>query len=400
MAISGGRARATGGRRGYAPVVIIVHDPMALHTDIPTRSELGSLLEARNPASVSIYLPTSVVTQEARGDRIELKTLASEAIRQLESAGVERRAVARVREGLDDLVDDDKFWVEQAHSLAVFASPELTRTFRLPNRLSTAVEVGDRFYVKPLLRAVTFPQAAFVLALAAGSVRLVELTREGPPFIVAVPGLPSDAASAAGKASIADRSPSRRIQGSEGQKVRLRQFARKVDHALRGVLTGLELPLILAATELLDSIYRSVNSYPHLVDRGIQGSPEGATDQELATVARTVLDDLYARELSELRDRFELRFDQDRASTDVATVARAATYGSVDTVFVDIDRKVPGYVDDETGAVTFTEDDAVSYGVVDEIARRVLLSGGRVLAVRAPDVPGGGAVAAILRYAL
>ena len=400
MAISGGRARATGGRRGYAPVVIIVHDPMALHTDIPTRSELGSLLEARNPASVSIYLPTSVVTQEARGDRIELKTLASEAIRQLESAGVERRAVARVREGLDDLVDDDKFWVEQAHSLAVFASPELTRTFRLPNRLSTAVEVGDRFYVKPLLRAVTFPQAAFVLALAAGSVRLVELTREGPPFIVAVPGLPSDAASAAGKASIADRSPSRRIQGSEGQKVRLRQFARKVDHALRGVLTGLELPLILAATEPLESIYRSVNSYPHLVDRGIQGSPEGATDQELATVARTVLDDLYARELSELRDRFELRFDQDRASTDVATVARAATYGSVDTVFVDIDRKVPGYVDDETGAVTFTEDDAVSYGVVDEIARRVLLSGGRVLAVRAPDVPGGGAVAAILRYAL
>ena len=400
MAISGGRARATGGRRGYAPVVIIVHDPMALHTDIPTRSELGSLLEARNPASVSIYLPTTVVTQEARGDRIELKTLASEAIRQLESAGVERRAVARVREGLDDLVDDDKFWVEQAHSLAVFASPELTRTFRLPNRLSTAVEVGDRFYVKPLLRAVTFPQAAFVLALAAGSVRLVELTREGPPFIVAVPGLPSDAASAAGKASIADRSPSRRIQGSEGQKVRLRQFARKVDHALRGVLTGLELPLILAATEPLESIYRSVNSYPHLVDRGIQGSPEGATDQELATVARTVLDDLYARELSELRDRFELRFDQDRASTDVATVARAATYGSVDTVFVDIDRKVPGYVDDETGAVTFTEDDAVSYGVVDEIARRVLLSGGRVLAVRAPDVPGGGAVAAILRYAL
>jgi Bacterial archaeo-eukaryotic release factor family 11 len=400
MAISGGRARATGGRRGYAPVVIIVHDPMALHTDIPTRSELGSLLEARNQASVSIYLPTSVVTQEARGDRIELKTLASEAIRQLESAGVERRAVARVREGLDDLVDDDRFWVEQAHSLAVFASPELTRTFRLPNRLSTTVEVGDRFYVKPLLRAVTFPQAAFVLALAAGSVRLVELTREGPPFIVAVPGLPSDAASAAGKASIADRSPSRRIQGSEGQKVRLRQFARKVDHALRGVLTGLELPLILATTEPLESIYRSVNSYPHLVGRGIQGSPEGATEQELATAARTVLDDLYARELSELRDRFELRFDQDRASTDVATVARAATYGSVDTVFVDIDRKVPGYVDDETGAVTFTEDDAVSYGVVDEIARRVLLSGGRVLAVRAPDVPGGGAVAAILRYAL
>ena len=40
------------------------------------------------------------------------------------------------------------------------------------------------------------------------------------------------------------------------------------------------------------------------------------------------------------------------------------------------------------------------YGVVDEIARRVLLQGGRVLAVRGDDVPGGGPVAAILRYAL
>ena len=42
----------------------------------------------------------------------------------------------------------------------------------------------------------------------------------------------------------------------------------------------------------------------------------------------------------------------------------------------------------------------MTYGVVDEIARRVLLHGGQVLAVRAEDVPGGGPLAAILRYAL
>ena len=40
------------------------------------------------------------------------------------------------------------------------------------------------------------------------------------------------------------------------------------------------------------------------------------------------------------------------------------------------------------------------YGVVDEIARRVWLSGGRVLAVRRDDVPGRNSVAAILRYPL
>ncbi|WP_198664342.1 baeRF11 domain-containing protein [Jiangella endophytica] len=372
---------------------------MTLHTDIPTRSQLERLISARDDVSVSVYVPTSPVTQQAQAGRIELKNLAAEATRQLEESGAGRAAVADVRESLDDLVEDDDFWAEQARSLALFASPGGVTVFRLPNELTSAVEVSDRFYVKPLLRAVTFPQAAFVLALAAGSVRLVEVTRDGPPFTVDVPGLPTDAASAAGKSSIADRAPVGRIQGSEGQKVRLRQYARKVDQALRGVLTGLELPLILAAVEPMEAIYRSVNSYPHLAGPGIAGSPEGATDAELADLARPVLDELYARQLAELRDLFGQRFDQGRASADLATVARAATYGVVDTLVVDIDEKVPGYVDEESGAVTLAADDAASYGVVDELARRVLLAGGRVLAVRADDVPEGGPVAAVFRYA-
>jgi Bacterial archaeo-eukaryotic release factor family 11 len=339
------------------------------------------------------------ITQDAQADRIELKNLASDAGAQMEAAGAGRAAVSEVRESLDALVEDDDFWAEQARSLAVFASPGSLRTFRLPNRLTSIVEVGDRFYVKPLLRAVTFPQAAFVLALAAGSVRLVEVSREGPPFTVAVPDLPADAASAAGKASIADRSPSARLQGSEGQKIRLRQFARKVDQALRGVLTGLELPLILAAAEPLASIYRSLNSYPHLVEPAVAGNPEALSDGDLAAAARLVLDEVYAGELAAIRDLFELRFAHGRASTDVAMVARTATHGAVDTLLVDVDQKLPGHVDEDSGAVTFAADDAVSYGVVDEIARRALLTGARVLAVRGPEVPGGGPLAAILRYA-
>jgi len=42
------------------------------------------------------------------------------------------------------------------------------------------------------------------------------------------------------------------------------------------VLTGLELPLILAATEPLESIYRSLNSYPHLVLAGCGSSGDTA----------------------------------------------------------------------------------------------------------------------------
>ena len=181
--------------------------------------------------------------------------------------------------------------------------------------------------------------------------------------------------------------------------MRLRQYARRVDEALRPVLSGLELPLVLAATEPLESIFRSVSTYPHLAPTVIAGNPDEKTDLELAEASRQVLDGLYREELAELRSTYEQRVPQGRASDDLAAIARAATFGAVDTVFVDIDETLPGFVDDADGALTLAEsDDAVNYGVVDEIARRVLLARGRVLAVRREDIPGGGPVAAILRY--
>ena len=82
-------------------------------------------------------------------------------------------------------------------------------------------------------------------------------------------------------------------------------------------------------------------------------------------------------------------------------LARAATIGAVDTVLVDIDANLPGFVDEDTGAVTFDDEEtAENYGVGDEIARRVWRNGGRVLAVRRQEIPGGGQVAAILRFPL
>ena len=149
----------------------------------------------------------------------------------------------------------------------------------------------------------------------------------------------------------------------------------------------------------MESIYRQWNTYPNLVDITMAGNPDNASDGDLAASAREVLDRVYADELAALNESFEQRASEGRTATDVADVARAATYGMVDTVFVDIDAVVPGFLDEDSGAVTFTDvNDAVAYGVVDEIARRTWLTGGRVLAVRRQDIPGGGDVAAILRW--
>lgn len=370
---------------------------MGLHTDIPSRRQIERLLQARGDRLVSIYLPTTPVTPEVDATRIAFKNLVSRAVAELDGIGAAERQT--IEEELDDLHDDGDFWAEQAHSLAVFADPQGLRSFRLPNRLTEAVQVADRFYVKPLLRTVAFPQTAFVLAIAEGSVRLLEVTPDLPTFEVRVPDLPKDAADAVRKASTTDRSHSGRLVGSEGRKTLFRRYARAVDRALRGVLGGQDVPLILAASEPMEGIFRSVNSYPHLAERSLPGNPDDAADAELGDAAREVLDGLYAEQLRELAELFEQRSAAGRTAVEINDLGRAATFGAVETLFVDIDTKVAGTIDEESGAVSLDDGErAGEYGVVDELCRRVILAGGTVLAVRAADVPGGGSAAAILRY--
>ncbi|WP_024513205.1 hypothetical protein [Bradyrhizobium sp. ARR65] len=370
-----------------------------LYVDIPTTADLKSLIARRDDICMSLYLRTSPVTQETAGDRIELKNLAKQGIHQLEEAGRDKRRVAALAEQVDDLIDDDEFWRFQARSLVVLATPDNIRTFRLPNALEPAVEVSDRFFVKPLLRAITFPHTCYVLALSEGAVRVIEVTADLPPAPVKLADMPKDAASAVGRSTLNDRSPSGRIQGAEGQKVRLRQFARHVDSALRGLLAGADIPLVLAALQPLGSIYRSVNSYAHLALTGIDSSPDGMTDAELAAGARCVLDGLYRDELADFARHFEARANQGRTTTDIIHAARAATYGAVDTLLVDIDEHVHGRVSEVDGSVTFADTpSATSYDVVDEIAGRVINAGGRVLGVRKADIPRHKLLAAVLRY--
>jgi release factor family 11 len=391
-----------------------------LYVDIPTPADISALATARGDACVSIYLRTTPLTQQAQADRTELKNLARRAVEQLEQAGVAKQRSAAIAEQLDDLVDDNEFWRFQAHSLAIFAAPENLRTFRVPNALEPLLVVSDRFHVKPLLRSVSFPQSCYVLALAQKSVRVIEVSPDLPSTAIEVEELPEDAGravrSAGGtvwpnsprprmRASAGPRGaggywPSGSAQAAEGHKRLLRQFARNIDRALRPLLTGSGIPLVLAATEPLASIYRSVNTYTLLVEDMIEGNPEAMTEAQLGDRARAILDGIYRDELALWRDRFETRSGQGRASTDVAQAARAATIGAVESMLADIDEVVPGRIG-EDGTVAFAEQaNASNYDLIDEIATRVIATGGQVIGVRKADIPQLAALAVILRYAM
>jgi hypothetical protein len=370
-----------------------------LYVDVPTRPEFRALNEVRADACVSIYLRSTPLTQDAAAVRLELAGLFRDAREQLAASGLGRERLSALGEHFEDLDGDEEFWRLQANSLAILATPDVIRTFRLANDLSPTVEVSDRFHLTPLLRAVTFSHSAFVLALSENAARLVEVHPDTPPTPVKVDGLPKSAADAVRKSTLNDRSPTGRIQGLEGQNVRLRQYVRQVDAAIRPILAGRETPLVLAATGRIADLYRSVNSYPGLLPAGIDASPDRMSEAELAASARPALDAAYEAEVAGIRDLYRRRMSDGRATADLGDAARAATYGAVETLLVDIDASVRGVIDERTGAIVM---DAAAgprnYGVVDEIAGRAFSTGARVLAVRRPDLPDVEHLAAILRY--
>jgi hypothetical protein len=141
-----------------------------------------------------------------------------------------------------------------------------------------------------------------------------------------------------------------------------------------------------------------VNTFSHLAKATIEGSPEAMTEAELGERTRAVLDGLYRDELAAWRSLFEVRADQGRATTDIAQAARAATMGAVESLLVDINEMIPGQIGEDGATVFADQVNASNYDLVDEIATRVIATGGRVIGVRKADIPRLAALAVILRY--
>lgn len=368
------------------------------YVDMPSADEIGDLNLVRSDVSVSIYLPTTPISHEIEPSRIHLVNLIKKAVAQLEEAGVAKKRILLLQEQFANLLDDDEYWGHQANSLAILATPESIRTYRMANKLNAIVEVADRFHLKPLLRAITFPHTAYILALSENAVRLVEVSADLPAQEVTVQNMPTDAASAGGKAANKDYTGTGHRHGAQGESSYLTRFMRKVNAALRPILINSDRPLILATTKPLAASFRSISAIPALKE-SIVGNPDRLTAAELATAARPVLDAHYAEQIQDFHRLFEERTGQQRTTTDLSDAARLATFGGIDRLLIDIDGVIDGYIDDETGEITFAgSGDAVNYGIVDEITGRALRTGAKVMAVRKADIPGGHDLAVISRY--
>lgn len=364
--------------------------------DTPTADDLAQLTSHRHPASISLYVPSGwagsqtsrpPIGHDTEAARTRLKSAVDAAIGELETgeaSRADRDAIATALAGLDR---DREFWATRARSIAVFASPEGVRAFRLRNELQRHSATGDRFDVGPLVRSTTFAHRGYVLALAVGDVRLLALDSDDTVTHVELDTLPDDAADALEHATTGGRFDRHRAAGTLGPKAGQRKYADTVQDAVLTAIGDDPAPLVLAAASDLEPAYRDINTHPTLLDASIDANPGSLGDDDLAARARDILDDHYRAKTAAWNEHFGTQRAHGRASSQLSDIARAAAMGLVDTLVFDFETAAEGTID-EGGQVTITDEPGpAAYGLADELAARVLRTGGTVRAVRRDDLP-------------
>jgi hypothetical protein len=365
----------------------------------PEITELKKLALHRDPASVSIYLPSSPIPNEVPGVRIALKSAVADAVARLELDGIDASSRQSILDAIGDLDQDEDFWDHQSNSLVVLVAPRMLNAYRLASDVREAVVTSDRFEIGPLLRSISYPQCGYALTINARGARLFHLSPNRRPRELTLNGLPDDLHSVLEftvNEGDADRAGA---VGGSGQRIEHQKYCRLIQDAVIERIDGSDLPLILVATDDFEPAYRVVNTYPKLLETGIRLNPESVDPAALDARARELLEQHYREELEAWREDFGTKQAHGLGTSHLEEVAKAATFGAVDQLVFDQFARVEGYLDDD-GIIHDDGSPSRSYNILDAIAVRVLEKGGIVRAVNPDDAGNLGPVSAMLRYSL
>ncbi len=390
-----------------------------LKTPILPQDELEILMQKHKGPCISIFMPA--YRTEVQQNTIRFKNMLRKAEELLHARGWRESETKGLLGPVQGLLKDSYFWQHQRDGLAVFRSSELFRYYPLPTRFEELVVVADRFHVKPLFSLFNGDGQFYVLALSQKDVRLLkgsrysitEVNLEGVPKSLAEALQYDDYSKLTHFYPGSQGRPSGKITPLAGHGVggdddkreprdEIRRYFLQIDVGLHDLLKEERAPLVLAGVEYLLPIYREVSTYPHLMEEGITGNPEGLHAEELHERAWTLVQPYFQKALNAAAAQYRQFAGTQRASHDIHVVLPAAYYGRVDFLFVATNVQQWGTFDPNTHTVQLhSNPEPGDEDLLDLAAVQTFLHGGRVYAVSREEIPDDhhhGSLAAVFRY--
>jgi hypothetical protein len=377
-----------------------------------TLEELRTLLATHTPPCLSLYMQAR--RGRADNDQQRFAGLVRQARDQL-AAALGKDGAEEMVAPLTALTSTTGFFDGDQEGLAVFRARAHFAHYRLPVEEGELLVIAPSFHIRPLVEHLQSNQRYFLLALNQNRAALFKGSAEGL-HPVEVPGMPADFAAAMGteiqpRSTLGSHSGAKggsnpifhgQGQGEQAFEETVARFYRAIDAALWPLLRDEHAPLILAAPERSQPVYRAITRYRYLTERGVAGNFDRASAAELHQRAWPIVrEHIVARE-DEVLTRYGNSISSGRSSDELSTVARCAVQGRVRELLLERRVRMPGTLDPETGAVhTDGKKGAPAPAhddVLDDIAEAVLLRGGEVYSFLRGRMPTQSPAAATLRW--
>jgi hypothetical protein len=381
-------------------------------TDLLRWDDVIVLISHRAVPCITVYMPTHRSGIETLQGSIRLKNHLREIDRRLSEFRLPDEDVQELLYPLQNLIQDYDFWQRQSDGLAIFRSKEILRLNRLPVPLQDFVVVGGRFHINSVLRFALQENRFLVLALSQNQIRLIECTRSRQELRELPADMPQrirdsrspDAPQAQLQSHSAGRARGTAIfhgnpSVADLTKEELLHHFQRVDRSLQPILRTQSAPLVLAAVDYLMPIYRTANTYAHLVSEGVPGNPDDLTPAELRERAWRVVEPVFGMAVEKALDRYARTVGEGKASNDLATVIRAAAQGRTELLILAEGAQRWGSSDFDTFEVRVH--DAPQPGdedLIDLAAALTLEKGGAVHVLSRERIPGRSDLAAVFRY--
>jgi hypothetical protein len=376
-------------------------------TDLQSHKDLKALLSSPGRC-VSVYMSPKATPKASALEWEETVRTIEPKLQELGKLGRE------LREMLGNWEAISHGEAPEGKGLAVFVAQQAFKIVWLSDVIQSRAVVGPRFYIRPLLPELRKEKPFYILALSQNDVRLLRCSSGEAQEVewpngtatsfdrymdTAKPDHQDTNETSAGPSA----GHTKGIVGStstvrEDKPQYLGHFFRQIDRAVNEILRGSFDPLVLAAVEYELALYRSLNTYPHLLDEDAQGAPNGLKSGEMHARALEALTRSYEKKIEAVLAEYDHKVGGG-ASNRLKDVVRAAHEGRVLTLLVSDSLENPGVFDEETysakGGANGTSEEG---DLINDAAVQTLLHGGQVFSTANKRMPNGAPAAAIFRY--
>ncbi len=348
---------------------------------------------------ISVYIPT-----QREGENKEAIIKLKNHIQKIETEmsedlGLKPNEIKEYLEPLKNLQSDTNLWRHLSDMLIIFKSKNLFYHTTLAIDTQEVSLISKKFYLLPLLSTFNNTQNFFILTLSQHHNALYEANQNEIVEIITEDIMPENIEESVGK-DFEQKSLQFRTgqtgegrgmfhgkgEGKDDKNTEAIKYLTDVGNGLDEILTGYNIPLVVAAVDNVFSMFKEVSSYKNIYPEFIPGNP----DNEDILLIHEKACDILTPYFNQVRKENKRKYSENKnkASSNIEEIIKASYAGSIDTIFIKKDELVWGKFNKDKNSVEFHKArKPLDYCLLDFAARKTFLNGGKVFLEDKKELP-------------